>query len=53
MEKTMNLGYIKYDDGGYPYNGMFPPEGAPDASCWRKEYSGYKNAGKRRMVALP
>lgn len=23
--ESMNLDYIKYDDNGYPYNGMFPP----------------------------
>ena len=22
---SMNLDYIKYDENGYPYNGMFPP----------------------------
>ena len=42
----MNLDYIKHDDGGYAYNGMFPPEGAPNPECWLKEFSGYKNAAE-------
>ena len=42
----MELDYIKHDKEGYAYNGMFPPEGAPDATYWQKEYSGYKNGGE-------
>lgn len=25
MSESMDLDYIKYDDNGYPYNGMSPP----------------------------
>lgn len=42
----MKLDYIKKDAGGYDYNGIFPPAGAPDPACWQKPYSGYKNSGE-------
>lgn len=42
----MNLDYIKKDAGGYDYNGIFPPAGAPDPACWLKPFSGYKNGGE-------
>lgn len=42
----MNLDYIIKDQGGYDYNGVFPPAGAPDPACWKKPYSGYKNGGE-------
>ena len=42
----MKLDYIKKDNGGYDYNGIFPPVGAPDPACWLKPYSGYKNGGE-------
>ncbi|MBQ9309786.1 MAG: hypothetical protein IJ222_02860 [Bacteroidales bacterium] len=46
----MDYDYIKFDKGGYAYNGTFPPEGAPDSMCWQKEYSGYKNAGEEAFL---
>lgn len=42
----MNLDYIKKDAGGYDYNSLYPPAGAPDPECWFKPYSGYKNDGE-------
>ena len=42
----MDLDYIKHDNEGFAYNGMFPPAGAPDATCWQEKYSGYKNGGE-------
>lgn len=45
-----HLDYIKVDDGGFPYNGIFPPEGAPDSSCWQKEYSGYRSGGEEAFM---
>lgn len=42
----MNLDYIKQDNAGYSYNGMFPPSGVAEATCWQKEYSGYRNGAE-------
>ena len=48
----MQLDYIKYDDGGYPYNGMFPPAGAPNPLCWLERYSGYKSGSEEAIMHL-
>lgn len=45
----MEQDYLKFDKEGYLYNGMFPPEGAPEPGFWLKPYSGYKNAGEEAI----
>lgn len=44
----MKYDFIKYDGDGYPYNGMYPPKGAPDHAYARYpgHFDGYTSPGK-------
>lgn len=47
----MKYDFIKYDTDGYPYNGMYPPKGAPEPAYTDDRhgyegYEGYTSPGK-------